>query len=641
MAASKKNDAPIAIKPTTAQLRERAAIERLMKSRSALPAWELVPMCGLVVNSRRHMLTLMILQMTPTAVNVTAVQALRPRVKKLTRRNVTGEIEKVFDDHAHDVVGTFARMSGRPSRLETRTPAHGARAAWRKRAAPARRSVMPADDVRAKRLALAQKLFVRAGCPTGAGDKEAASAYRQYVKLAVEHGFKIDEIAAGIAAAGASAKSWTIDDFMQAAVVGKQFLADPGRAEDGRCAARRRIGDRQGDCGTAGAEGEVTDIWTRPSGLVIRRVSGSVFRSAQPIKPEDWLFIKGTLGVTCVVKLNTESEGSELGGRILSLDVHELAIEPYTVGGVVQKIEGIFKKPDMARVEEALEVMAAGECLVHCEAGHDRHGPRLRPVPRALRRLVDGAGVGGGPVLGIPPRARWAGCCLVCRELSRSIDMKYAADELLATDRAVRVGLGVCDGQTIADRAREVLVAGGGWPWTRASERRGRCGADGAGVARNQGRSGSASLKGMTLALVNLPVCLGCDTIFVFDDASAAHLKAQTWQGDPLEYICRYGPEFKIAERDSLFRAGFRVLLAWHVPEPGWGSPPRSSGASTEPRRSPTRSPSGGSPEPIASSTWRASATQAPTRSRTWRLEATRCTLLAWAPSTTKGTRMA
>ena len=39
--------------------------------------------------------------------------------------------------------------------------------------------------------------------------------------------------------------------------------------------------------------------------------------------------------------------------------------------------------------------------------------------------------------------------------------MKYAADELLATDRAVRVGLGVRDGQTIADRAREVLVAGG------------------------------------------------------------------------------------------------------------------------------------------------------------------------------------
>lgn len=39
--------------------------------------------------------------------------------------------------------------------------------------------------------------------------------------------------------------------------------------------------------------------------------------------------------------------------------------------------------------------------------------------------------------------------------------MKYAADELLATDRAVRVGLGVRDGQTIADRAREVLVDGG------------------------------------------------------------------------------------------------------------------------------------------------------------------------------------
>jgi hypothetical protein len=116
------------------------------------------------------------------------------------------------------------------------------------------------------------------------------------------------------------------------------------------------------------------DIFTRPSGLVIRRVSGSVFRSAQPVKPEDWQFIQDTLGVTSVVKLNTEQEGSEIGARALGLDVYELGIEPYTVGGVVQKIEGVFKRPDLSMVEQALELMAAGECLVHCEAGHDRTG---------------------------------------------------------------------------------------------------------------------------------------------------------------------------------------------------------------------------------------------------------------------------
>jgi hypothetical protein len=39
--------------------------------------------------------------------------------------------------------------------------------------------------------------------------------------------------------------------------------------------------------------------------------------------------------------------------------------------------------------------------------------------------------------------------------------VKYAADELLTTDRAVRATLQVRDGQTIADRAREVLIKGG------------------------------------------------------------------------------------------------------------------------------------------------------------------------------------
>ncbi|MHB8330772.1 MAG: hypothetical protein ACYDDA_05285 [Acidiferrobacteraceae bacterium] len=78
---------------------------------------------------------------------------------------------------------------------------------------------------RAQKLALAQKLFVRAGCPTEAGDKEAASAYRKYVKLAVEHGFKIDEVCAGITAAGANAKAWSIEDFMRAADRGKELIA--------------------------------------------------------------------------------------------------------------------------------------------------------------------------------------------------------------------------------------------------------------------------------------------------------------------------------------------------------------------------------------------------------------------------------
>jgi hypothetical protein len=84
---------------------------------------------------------------------------------------------------------------------------------------------MPADTSRAAKLARAQKLFVRAGCPTEAKDKEALTAYREYVKLAVEHGFKIDEVCAGITAAGPSAKAWTVDDFMRAAGKGQELVA--------------------------------------------------------------------------------------------------------------------------------------------------------------------------------------------------------------------------------------------------------------------------------------------------------------------------------------------------------------------------------------------------------------------------------
>lgn len=39
--------------------------------------------------------------------------------------------------------------------------------------------------------------------------------------------------------------------------------------------------------------------------------------------------------------------------------------------------------------------------------------------------------------------------------------MKYAEDELLATDRAVRAILRVRDGQTIAQRAAEIELLGG------------------------------------------------------------------------------------------------------------------------------------------------------------------------------------
>lgn len=90
------------------------------------------------------------------------------------------------------------------------------------------------SDDRAKDVALAQKLAVRALSPTESGDKEALASYRKFCKLALEHEIKIDETCAGIAAAGADARAWTVEDFMRAAAkaqdilaVGKAALADP------------------------------------------------------------------------------------------------------------------------------------------------------------------------------------------------------------------------------------------------------------------------------------------------------------------------------------------------------------------------------------------------------------------------------
>lgn len=117
----------------------------------------------------------------------------------------------------------------------------------------------------------------------------------------------------------------------------------------------------------------MADIWTRPSGLVIRRVSGSVFRCAQPKDLGDWEFIRDSLGVDTVVKLNSEEEGSDRGARALGLTVHDLPIQPIA-GNLLQDVVGIFEKPDPGKLEEGMEIMAAGSCIVHCQHGQDRTG---------------------------------------------------------------------------------------------------------------------------------------------------------------------------------------------------------------------------------------------------------------------------
>lgn len=118
---------------------------------------------------------------------------------------------------------------------------------------------------------------------------------------------------------------------------------------------------------------DVDNIWTRPSGLVIRRVSGSVFRSGQPQKLEDWEFLRDVLLVQTVVKLNSEEEFSEKGGDAMGLKIVDCSI-PMDAKNILQDVGALFEKPDPAKVELSLTTMLAGSCLVHCQHGQDRTG---------------------------------------------------------------------------------------------------------------------------------------------------------------------------------------------------------------------------------------------------------------------------
>jgi protein tyrosine/serine phosphatase len=119
--------------------------------------------------------------------------------------------------------------------------------------------------------------------------------------------------------------------------------------------------------------GDQDTIWTRPSGLVIRRVSGTVYRSAQPKKLEDWEFLRDVLLVDKVVKLNTEDEFAENGARAMGIMVVDCPI-PMLDDNIMDMAAALFEKPSHAVVERALDVMENGRCLVHCQHGQDRTG---------------------------------------------------------------------------------------------------------------------------------------------------------------------------------------------------------------------------------------------------------------------------
>lgn len=98
------------------------------------------------------------------------------------------------------------------------------------------------------------------------------------------------------------------------------------------------------------------------------QVAPGLWRGGQPNTPEDWQYLK-SLGITKVVKLNYDIEGSDQGAVDAGLVLYKYAIPPEgDVASVVQK-------PDKATVMAAESVMESdGGVYVHCTHGQDRTG---------------------------------------------------------------------------------------------------------------------------------------------------------------------------------------------------------------------------------------------------------------------------
>ena len=104
------------------------------------------------------------------------------------------------------------------------------------------------------------------------------------------------------------------------------------------------------------------------------QVKPGLWRSGQPKSLDDWKYLK-ELGVTRVVKLNFESEGSDEGARSVGLDVRVLSIQPEGDKDIISNITNTFVRPDTDKVEQADAILLQQDgVLVHCTHGQDRTG---------------------------------------------------------------------------------------------------------------------------------------------------------------------------------------------------------------------------------------------------------------------------
>lgn len=112
-----------------------------------------------------------------------------------------------------------------------------------------------------------------------------------------------------------------------------------------------------------------------PAGIPnLHEVRPGLWRSGQPTTDSHWQQVK-ELGITRVVKLNFNAEGSDEGARAIGLNVYELSIQPEGDQDILDALLDTFVRPDPARLAEAEQIIQlGGGVLVHCTHGWDRTG---------------------------------------------------------------------------------------------------------------------------------------------------------------------------------------------------------------------------------------------------------------------------
>jgi tyrosine-protein phosphatase SIW14 len=105
----------------------------------------------------------------------------------------------------------------------------------------------------------------------------------------------------------------------------------------------------------------------------LHMVSNGLWRSAQPVTDADWAYLK-SLGITRVIKLNFETEGSDAGAEKQNISVFTLSIQPEGDKDLFDNVKNTFVQPNRQALAAAISLIRSGGVLVHCTHGHDRTG---------------------------------------------------------------------------------------------------------------------------------------------------------------------------------------------------------------------------------------------------------------------------